>query len=333
MRVVLIYDEPLPSSERDGLPEDLGAEYEEASAIEGLRASIAANGHEAEGLVFGEDLAARLRAAAPDLVVNIAEGVRGATRESIVPAWCDHLGFPYTGSDGLTLAVTLDKALTKTIVAALGAATPAFRRVSSMEQLDGIDLAFPLFVKPNAEGSSMGIRYASKVTTPEALYRQVEWVLETYAEDCLVEEFAPGSEYCVGILGNDPPDVLPIVEVLSPGDFYSYEDKHRHDKELLCPAPISAALDGELRRTGLEIYRALRCRDLARMEFKIDKTGRPTFLEINPLPGLAADYGVFAHQARAAGLDHAALIGRLIDCARARTAKQTAPAAEEKASS
>ena len=176
----------------------------------------------------------------------------------------------------------------------------------------------------------MGIRYCSKVQTPAELRRQVEWVLETYAEDCLVEQFAPGPEYGVGVLGNDPPEVLPIIEVRSPGDFYSYEDKHRHRKELLCPAPITAALANELCRTGLAVYETLRCRDLARVDFKIDAAGRPSFLEINPLPGLAAEYSVYTHQGRAAGYDHAALIGRIIDCALERTSARRGAAARER---
>ena len=320
MRVALAYDRPLPARAGDGRPEDLGAEYEDATAIGGLLASIAANGHEAVELVLDEQFVDRVTASEPDLVFNIAEGVRGPTRESIVPAWLDHIGVPYTGSDGLTLALTLDKALTKSVVSERGLATPAFRRISRIDEVGAIDLDFPLFVKPNAEGSSMGIRRTSKVATRQELERQVAWVLDTYHEDCLVEQFAPGPEYGVGILGNDPPEVLPIVEVRSSGDFYSYEDKHCHQKELVCPAVMPDELADEMRRAGLEVYRALRCRDFARMDFKIDAAGRPSFLEINPLPGLAAEYGVYVCQARAAGIDHAALIGRIIDCAMERAA-------------
>ena len=315
MRVALAYDTPLPVNAGNGRPEDMGAEYEDATAIEGLMASIAANGHEVVELVLDQHFAERVTALRPDLVFNIAEGVRGPTRESIVPAWLDHMGVPYTGSDGLTLALTLDKALTKSVVGKRGIVTPAFRRIRRIDEIEGIDLGFPLFVKPNAEGSSMGIRRTSKVATRQELERQVEWVLDTYEEDCLVERFAPGPEYCVGILGNDPPELLPIVEVRSPGDFYSYEDKRRHRKELVCPAVMPDGLADGMRRMGLEVYRALRCRDFARMDFKVDAAGRPSFLEINPLPGLAAEYGVYTHQARAAGIDHAGLIGRIIGCA------------------
>lgn len=118
MRVALAYDRPLPALAGDGLPEDAGAEYEDDQAIAGLLAAIAAHGHDAVPLVLDERFVERVRVLAPDLVFNIAEGVRGPARESIVPAWLDHLGIAYTGSDGLTLALTLDKALTKGIVSA-----------------------------------------------------------------------------------------------------------------------------------------------------------------------------------------------------------------------
>ena len=165
----------------------------------------------------------------------------------------------------------------------------------------------------------MGIRRASLVRTPEELRRRVAWVLRTYGQDCLVEEFAPGSECCVGILGNGQPQLLPIVEVRSPGGFYSYEDKGEHRKELLCPAQLEQAAAEQMRDMALEVFRALRCRDLARADFKVDAAGRPSFLEINPLPGLSPYYGIFPRQALAAGYSYAELIGRLIDLAAERT--------------
>ena len=140
-------------------------------------------------------------------------------------AWLDHLDIPYTGSDGLTLALSLDKALTKTLVSAEWIRTPAFQRVRSMADVDTVNLTFPLFAKPNAEGSSMGIRRSSRIETGEELQAHVAWILETYRQDCLVEKFAPGREFCVGILGNENPRLLPIVEICSAGDFYTYEEK------------------------------------------------------------------------------------------------------------
>lgn len=323
MKVALAYDEPLEGDVRSSLPTDAGAEYEDAAAIQALLAAIGACGYEPVPLAFGEDFAARARHVAPDLVFNIAEGVRGPMRESVVPAWLDHLGIPYTGSDGLTLALTLDKAWTKDIVSAMGVRTPRFRRLGRGQGPGQIDLPLPLFVKPNGEGSSMGIRRSSKVETHADLERQVAWTLETYQQDCLVEEFAPGREFCVGILGNSDPHVLPVAEVKAPGEFYSYESKSCHQKEVICPADIPTQTKQQLQQIGLAVYRALRCRDLARVDFKIDSAGQASFLEINPLPGLASTYSIFPVQAGADGITYAGLIGCIIDHAlQRRTGKE-----------
>jgi len=310
MKVVLVYDEPPgPEVAREPLPEDSGAEYESKRTIEVLLQAIRACGHEAVGISLSEDFPRQIRRLEPDLVFNIAEGVRGPARESIVPAWLDHLGIPYTGSDGLTLAMSLDKALTKTLASAGGLRTPAFARVHRIEDLDNLELKFPLFVKPNAEGSSMGIRYTSRVETRDQLQGRVAWILESYKQDCLVEEFAPGREFCLGIIGNEKPRLLPVVEIRSHRNFYPYEEKHNHQKELICPAEIPENLADELRGMGLKIFTVLACRDLARVDFKLDNDGRPTFLEINPLPGLSPDYGIFPYQAAAVGISHQQLIG------------------------
>jgi len=315
LKVVLVYDATGSCQIAAPVPEDLGAEYEDDRTIDALLASIGACGHEVTGLVFDEDFVSEIRRLDPDLVFNIAEGVRGPMRESIVPAWLDHLGIGYTGSDGLTLALSLDKSLTKTLAADRGVRTPAFRRIRTEADLEDLDLELPLFVKPNGEGSSMGIRGASKVDSWTDLERQVSWVLNTYEQDCLVEEFAPGSEYCVGIVGNDDPQFLPIVEIRCEGGFYSYEAKSCHKKELICPSDVPAEVADQMRRSALTMYRILSCRDFARVDFRIDREGFPTFLEINPLPGLSPYYSIFTYQAAAAGLTHQELVGQIIDLA------------------
>jgi len=323
VRVLLAHDRLPDTARSPGLPEDFGAEYDDEATIRSLLAAIRANGHEALDLVLDERFPRRVREIGPDLVFNIAEGVRGPMRESLVPGWLDELDIPYTGSDGLTLAISLDKALTKSLAAGAGVRTPAFRRVAVLSDLDALDLEFPLFVKPNAEGSCMGIRYTSLVRDADELRRQVGWVLEEYREDCLVEEFCPGSEYCVGILGNGELQVLPILEVRSPREFYSYEDKHVHRRELVCPADLPRAMAEEMQAMAVEVYRGLRCRDLARMDFKMDRSGRPAFLEANPLPGLSVEYGMFPVQARAAGYTYEGLIGRIVELALERTRRPT----------
>lgn len=318
MKILLAYDRWSGFSRHEDVPEDFGAEFDDEKTIQALVQAMRAGGHDAGRLPVDEDFCQRLRESRPDMVFNIAEGTRGPSRESLVPAWLDHAGIPYTGSDGLVLGCTLDKALAKTLVRADGVRTVPFQRVSDPEELNVDRLQFPVFVKPNGEGSSMGIRENSLVESAAELRKRVEWVLRDYQQDCLVEEFAPGREFCVGLLGNEDPEVLPVVEVRSASSFYSYEHKSRHEKELICPADIPEDMKDEMRRMALMTYRSLRCRDLARVDLKLDRNGRPSFLEINPLPGLSPDYSIYPHQGRTAGYSYEQMISRIIESARNR---------------
>ncbi len=315
MKICLAYDDWSTFRPQERMPEDFGAEFDEEKTIQNLLDAIHAAGFEADKLPVDGDFPRRVRDADPDLVFNIAEGTRGPSRESIVPTWLDHAGIPYTGADGRALACSLDKALSKTIVSSKGVSTPESHLVQTLSDLDQCQLGFPVFVKPNAEGSSMGIRHSSLIGERSELREKVRWILQEYQQGCLVEEFAPGREFCVGLLGNSDVEVLPVVEVQSSRNFYSYEDKSRHEKELTCPADIPDELTTEMRRMGRTVYRALRCRDLARVDIKLDEKGQPTFLEVNPLPGLSPDYSIFPFQAEAAGYSYPDMISQIIEAA------------------
>ncbi len=322
MRIVLVYDDIAKYDEKSSGMVDCAAEFESPETIEALLAAMRTVGHDVTGLPLEIDFPQRIHELRPDLVFNIGEGIRGRAREALVPAWLEHLGIPYTGSDALTLAVSLDKALTKTLVAAHGVRTPAFRSITHQQDLAGLDLDFPVFIKPNAQGTSMGIRRSSCVTTSAELEHQVTWVLENYDGDCLVEEYAPGREFCVAVLGNVNPQVLPVAEVNSEADFLSWEDKkpdHGYRVDLICPAHIPVKLTEEMRDVALHIFRVTDCCDLARVDFRMDKDGCPTFLEINPLPGLSPSSGMFTIQAEAAGWRYEELIGHIIELAVERT--------------
>ena len=312
MKIALVHDAVAERDSAEALPEDHGAEYDDERTVAVLLGAIRSLGHEAVEMLLDEHFPQALRRVHPDLVFNIAEGIRGTGRESIVPAWLDHLGIPYTGSDPLTFAVTLDKAMAKTIARAHGIPTPAWRCVFDESELDGLRLEFPLFVKPNGEGSSMGIRRSSLVGDEGELRQRVRWVLQQYRQGCLVEEYMPGREFCVGILGNRELEILPIVEVRTSAGFYSYESKSVHDKELICPAQVPGRLADDMREMGRTSFREFRCRDLARLDVKLDAHGAPGFLEMNPLPGLSPYYSIFNVQARAAGIEFEELIRRII---------------------
>ncbi len=297
-------------------PEDFGAEYDDERAVRGIMNALESNGHQVEDICFNTNFTSAVAAESPDIVFNIAEGVRGRGRESIVPALLDHMGIPYTGSDAVTLGVSLDKALTKRLAASLGVRTPNFRLITDLAELDSCsDLEFPLFLKPVAEGSSMGIRHHSLIKNSKELGKMAEWIISNYQQGCLVEEFAPGREFCVGIIGNKKPITFPVTEVKTDTDFYSFEDKSLHRKELMCPTNIPAKMEQEMVNMAISVYNELGCRDLARADFKIDSEGNPSFLEINPLPGLARRYGIYPHQAYAAGWDYEKLINHILELA------------------
>jgi D-alanine-D-alanine ligase len=213
------------------------------------------------------------------------------------------------------MALSLDKHMSKALAEAQGLRTPDWLLLREAGDLDDIGLDYPLFVKPNSEGSSMGIRRSSLVQNAGELHERAEWVLDNYPQGCLVEEFLPGREFCAGFLGNESLRELPVVELRTEEGFYPYEDKSRHRKELQCPADISAELRQKIVEMGRRAYRIFGCRDFGRVDIKLDDAGQPHFIEINPLPGLSPDYSIFTRQARAAGISFEQTIGRIIDAA------------------
>jgi D-alanine-D-alanine ligase len=267
----------------------------------------------------------------PDFVFNIAEGLHGPSREAQMPAMLEMLRIPYLGSDPLTLGICLDKARAKEILAYNGIPTAPFSVIRSMEDFDDMRVRFPSMVKPLHEGSSKGIYNSSVVRTPEELEREVRTVLSTYGEPALVEEFLPGREFTVALLGNgDDVRVLPIVEIkfdaLPAGvnPIYSYEAKWIWDSSdapleiFECPAKLEPALQEEIASLCLDAYRVLGCRDWSRIDVRLDAAGRANIIEINPLPGILPkpeDNSCFPKAARAAGMSYNQLINAVLDIA------------------
>lgn len=293
---------------------DLAAECEEEETVDMLSSSLARIGEKVMLFPHKADLLERLDEARPDIVFNIAEGWAGRNRESLIPALLELLEIPYTGSDALTLGIALDKAMAKRVVSTAGVRTPRYAKISSMEDLSSLDMEFPVFVKPNYEGSSKGIRNSSRVKNADELAEKVKWILETYAQPAIVEEFLPGREFTVGIIGNGRPHVLPIMEVC-PGDreaadgefVYSYETKSGNLERFRVPAPIPERLASEISDMAISVFEVMECRDVARIDFRLDAEGRPNFLEINPLPGLSR-VSLLPLQARAAQMTYDDLV-------------------------
>jgi D-alanine-D-alanine ligase len=283
-----------------------------------------------------EDFPERLRQARPDIVFNIAEGFYGVNREAHVPAICEFYGIPYSGSDPFTLSLCLDKARTKETLTFHDIPTPRFAVVRKIEDLKAVagKFPFPLFVKPLHEGSSKGITDSNLCFDRSHLFRQTEFLLESYKQPVLVEEYLPGKEFTCAVLGNGAEaTVLPIVamnfETLPKGalPIYSFDAKFVWDRPenpldiFQCPARITRELQASIERVTLDAFRVLGCRDWARIDVRLDASGMPNVLEVNPLPGILpdpADNSCLPKAARAAGIGYEELIQNCLKYAAAR---------------
>jgi D-alanine-D-alanine ligase len=322
MRIGLTYDlrhEYLAA----GYSEEETAEFDRADTIDALEEALDRLGHRPDRIGHARQLIARLAAGDDwDLVLNIAEGLAGVAREAQVPAILDVYGIPYTFSDPLVMALSLHKGLTKTVVQSAGLPTPAFAVIERPEEIAAVDLPFPLFAKPVAEGTGKGITAASKIGDRAELARVAGDLLARYRQGVLVETFLPGREFTVGIVGTGPDAVvLGTLEIMllegAEAEVYSYVNKERCE-ELVEYRLVRAAADDEVRRAeevALAAWRALGCRDGGRVDLRSDRAGRPHFLEVNPLAGLHPQHSDLPILATQLGIPYVELIGRIVDSA------------------
>ncbi|MFN0008007.1 MAG: D-alanine--D-alanine ligase [Planctomycetota bacterium] len=311
------------------VPEDRFEEYDSLATVEAIAGALTERGHRPRFLGGGRRFLQEILARPPELVFNMAEGSGTRSREAHVPAVCEMLGVPFTGSDPLTLATTLDKAVAKRLVASAGLATPRFEvfdSASDLESLGSSGISFPCIAKPLREGSSMGIRRGSRADDAGVLREEIERLLADYQEPVLVEEFLPGAEFTVGVLGEgEGARALGVMEIEPLGipleDFvYSLEVKRNFRKEVAYHVPPrrSATLVRAIEELALASARALGCRDLCRVDLRLGEDGAPRFLEANPLPGLAPGTSDVVILAGLAGISYADLIDRVVKTALAR---------------
>jgi D-alanine-D-alanine ligase len=295
-----------------------------ARTVEQVVAALREGGHEVA--LFEGDMTlfanlAQFMPADPDgrptgMVFNMAYGIQGACRYTHVPAMLEMAGVPYTGSGPLGHALALDKVVTKHLIAAAGVPTPRFRVMQHGHENVGA-LTFPVVVKPRHESTSFGLQL---VHEREHLPRAVETIVAQYQQDALVEEYIEGREMCVGLLGNGELEVLPVVE----HDFgerqtrlITWEDKFHHsaaEPQKICPAALDATLEARLREISIETFRACHCKDYARVDIRVDASGRPYVLEINSMAALGAGAS-YMMAAMSAGYAFPALLNRIIEVA------------------
>lgn len=306
---------------REGFTAEQVAEFDSEETIMSLADGLRDLGYEVELIGHARALAKRLVAGDRwDLVFNIAEGVSGRSREAQVPALLEVYGIPCTFSDPLVCAMTLDKALTKRMVASAGLATPRFRVISSEDELAGVELNYPLFAKPNAEGTGKGVDATSRIENPKQLRQVCRRLLAKFSQPVLIEEYLPGREFTVGILGTGAEArVLGTLEVAvradAPTRDYGYVVKEKCEKFVeYLPVPRDG-LRAEIEQLALVSYRVCECRDVGRVDIRLDALGRPSFIEINPLPGMHPTHSDLPMIATSEGISYRNLLEGIIHSA------------------
>jgi D-alanine-D-alanine ligase len=298
---------------------DEEAEYDAPATVQAVREAIAAAGHEVIDLEATADLPSLIETMKPDLVFNMAEGIKGRNRESQVPALLELLDIPYSGSDPAALNIALDKALAKKIIRQHGILTPNFFTMTTGKERLPKDVKFPLIVKPIAEGSSKGVHATSVVENEPELREAAQRMISKYDQPALVEDYIGGREFTVGMLGERRPKMLPPMEVVFLDDaekrpVYSFEFKQDWSSKIRydTPAVLEAQQLKALERAARECFISLGCRDVARVDFRMDEQGKIYFLECNPLPGLTPGWSDLVLIAKAAGIEYNPLIAEIL---------------------
>jgi D-alanine-D-alanine ligase len=317
MTIGLTYD---LKSDYDGMnldPEEI-AELDSEETIAALERAIRSRGYTTDRIGNIRSLAARLAAGEKwDFVFNIAEGLAGPGRESEVPCLLEAWNIPCSFSDPMVLALCLHKGMTKRVIRDAGLATPDFVILETAEQARRVNLPYPLFAKPVAEGTGKGITAASKIESPEELERTAAALLARFRQSVLVETFLPGREFTAGITGTgENARVIGCMEIhygaRAEGEIYSYANKADYEKRL----SYSPGRDAAARAAGelaLSAYRVLGCRDGGRVDLRCDASGAPCFIEINPLAGLNPLHSDLPIAARLSGVSYEELIGEILE--------------------
>jgi D-alanine-D-alanine ligase len=305
----------------EGYSELETAELDRADTIDSIEAVLLGLGYEVDRIGNVKQLAKRLVIGDTwDLVFNICEGMHGIAREAQVPALLDAYRIPYVFSDALICALTLHKGMTKDVVRAAKVATPDYLVVHKMADIKTVDLDFPLFAKPIAEGTGKGISAKSKVNNLAELQRLCRSLLKTHKQPVLVERFLPGREFTVGITGTGSrATALATLEIVllegAESEVYSYHNKENCEELVEYRLVPRSALKRQVEAVALGAWRALGCRDGGRIDLRQDQHGQTHFIEVNPLAGLHPEHSDLPIMATMSGVSYASLITKILQSA------------------
>jgi D-alanine-D-alanine ligase len=325
-RIAIVYNEPDVS--RYIMTHEKLAIVAVLEAVEAVYDSIIELGHDVIVVPLVPPYEAarqRLEALEVDLVFNLFEGFFDHPEtEVLVPQTLAELDLPFTGNEADVLKLGLDKPKVKVLLQNAGIPTADFQLLNP-ETLHMFHLDYPCIVKPRADDASNGITVDSVVRDFPSLEKQVRFIADSYGGSALVEKFMGGCEFNATVMGNSEFVVLPVSEIvysLSPGlprilnfDAKWEEDSpYFHGTQVVCPAKIESEKRECIADTALAAYKLLGCSGYARVDMRMDETGRINVMEVNPNPDISPGTGA-ARQAKAAGMDYTQFIDKIIQLA------------------
>lgn len=297
-----------------GFSQEQVAELDCEETIDAIASALQKHGHSVDRIGCLEQLMQLLlQGKRWDLVFNIAEGLHGIAREAQIPGLLDAYQIPHPFSNTEVLAVALDKSLTNAIMKSYSVPVADFRIVRQEQDVNKIDLPFPLFVKPVAEGSSKGITSRSVIHNSAQLACRCRELLQTFQQPVLVETYLPGREFTVGMLGSgEQAKILGMMEVCLHGDAdtqgYTFENKQKYEDRV----SYHLVDEPEVAELALKAWQVLNCLDAGRIDVRMDAQGKPVFLEVNPLAGLNPNYSDLCIICRLINLPYDHLINAII---------------------
>lgn len=330
MHVGFIYNIPTEELLRER-PEMTLRDSDAIETIQEVTRALEAAGHTVTGLNADQRLPAILTEKRFDIVFNIATGVYGEMRQSHVPAMLEYLRIPHTGGGIVSEALTYHKGYQKNIYKDLGIPTAPYQVFRTGDEILDPTLGFPVIAKLCTEGASMGLDYGSVIDNETDLRKRVQYLIETYQQDIIVEKYLDGREFTVAVLGNTPPYALPIAELhfygkvpirldqIEDSNFELLRKVTGQDLKLVLmesrsipPAEVPPDVAEHIRKTAIAAYQAMHCKDWARVDLRMDKAGNLYVLEVNNGPAIASDC-VFAICATAAGWSYNQLVNTILN--------------------
>jgi len=324
-RIALVYNLKRKHSDDPGYEQE--AEFDSQSTVDTLLSTIEKFGCHVFPVEATKTLSENLKEHRIDVVFNIAEGSNKRAREAQVPAICDLLGIEHTGSDATCLAITLDKTITKKLLSQDAILSPNYYLYQGtgpiLAKTAEASLRYPVMVKPNHEGTSKGIGGKSVATTPEELAEMAQNLWKKFQSPVLCEEYIEGSEFTIGVLGNGTlkllgPLQIEFKEAAGRYPVYSFEAKQQPVPtdnplfQVVCPVSLGREMDRKISFFAKKVFRSLGCRDVARIDFRVDSKGNIYFIEVNPLPGLTPGFSDLTIMAERSGMSFDSLIKRIL---------------------